>query len=88
MYNVESTKSFDKQCGRLHIDKDEEMAERIEETIDEIAKNPFRGKMKGGGKFENCYKRRIGDYRLVYLINKEKQTCYLIDIDHRKDVYK
>ena len=49
MYNIESTKSFDKQCGRLHIDKDEEMAERIEEAIDKIAKNPFRGKMKGAG---------------------------------------
>ena len=87
MYRVESTRGFERQCKRLHFDRDEKAAQRLQDAIDKIAENPFVGKMKEK-KFKGCYKRRIGDYRLVYYLDTKKRTCYLIDIDRRKDVYK
>ena len=34
------------------------------------------------------YRIRIGDYRVIYLINKKDQTITIIKIGHRRDIYK
>ncbi|MCC7451479.1 MAG: type II toxin-antitoxin system RelE/ParE family toxin [Anaerolineae bacterium] len=31
---------------------------------------------------------RVGDYRIRYQIDDEQVTIYIIDCDHRKDVYR
>ena len=42
---------------------------------------PLRSSLAG-------YRRlRVGDYRVVYLINKEQKTVYIICIAHRKHIY-
>ena len=41
-------------------------------------------KLKG----ENAYKIRIGDYRVIYEILDEILIIELIDIGHRKNIYK
>jgi len=31
---------------------------------------------------------RVGDYRIVYMVIRDKQVIDVIDIDHRKDIYR
>ena len=31
---------------------------------------------------------RVGDYRIVYSINRKKNSVLIIDIDHRRDIYR
>jgi mRNA-degrading endonuclease RelE of RelBE toxin-antitoxin system len=31
---------------------------------------------------------RVGDYRIVYLVKRDEQVIDVIDIDHRKDIYR
>jgi mRNA interferase RelE/StbE len=42
---------------------------------------PLRYSLKG-------YRRlRVGDYRVVYKVDKDKVIVIVVDIDHRKDIY-
>jgi mRNA interferase RelE/StbE len=40
------------------------------------------------GGFGGLYRYRIGDYRVIYDINDEQITIYIILVGHRKNVYK
>ena len=31
---------------------------------------------------------RIGDYRIIYMVNEDEKTIILFDAEHRKTVYK
>ena len=42
---------------------------------------PLRRNLKG------LMKLRVGDYRIIYLIERETVTIYVIKIGHRKEVY-
>jgi mRNA interferase RelE/StbE len=42
-------------------------------------------KLKG---FDNQYRIRLGDFRIRYFINVEKLEILILDIAHRKDIYK
>ena len=43
---------------------------------------PLRRSLKG------LMKRRVGDYRIIYSIEKKTITIFVIKIGHRKEVYK
>jgi len=55
--------------------------------IEELADNPYpqsAAKLMG----ENAYRLRVGDYRIVYTVNKTENIVYVKRIRHRKDVYR
>jgi mRNA interferase RelE/StbE len=56
----------------------------------QLRKNPFYGpnikRLKG--EFSGLYRYRIGQYWLFYAVDSDKIFVYIIDIDHRKDIYK
>lgn len=65
----------------------DKIALRISQKIYELQTNPYgfgSQKLEGG----KGYRIRIGDYRVVYTINMEKQTILIIKVRHRKDVYR
>jgi mRNA interferase RelE/StbE len=51
-------------------------------TIDPVTfGKPLRYSLKG-------YRRlRVGDYRVIYKIIEDKVIVFIVDIDHRKDIY-
>ncbi len=40
-----------------------------------------------GSDYDDYYRVRIGDYRVVYTIENEQITIFVLKIAHRKDVY-
>lgn len=51
-------------------------------TVDPIAcGKPLRYSLKGFRRL------RVGDYRVIYQIIEEKVLVFIVEIDHRKDVY-
>ena len=40
------------------------------------------------GKDESVYRLRSGDYRILYLVRSNPGEIVVLDIDHRKDVYR
>jgi mRNA interferase RelE/StbE len=64
---------------------------RIKENIyPKLRQSPFFGpNIKGlKGEFRYIYRYRIGDYRLFYIIDPEKNMVFILDIIHRKDAYR
>ena len=60
---------------------------RIHKKLSHLSNNPYglgSQKLEGG----KGYRIRIGDYRVVYTIDTEKQILLIIKVRHRKDVYK
>jgi len=83
---VSFDQSFQKSISKL---KNKQVAQRIIKLIDQLEKAEKLTeisnvkKLKG---FQNYYRIRIGDYRLV-LEQVEKEWILLIVIAHRKDIY-
>lgn len=74
--------------AQKELDKiDDKTALRISQKIYRLETNPYGldSQKLGGGK---GYRIRLGDYRIVYIINNENKTITIIRIRHRREVYK
>ncbi len=70
---------------------DRHTAARIVDYLEErvaSSKNPRDlGKMMVGKKFENMWRYRIGDYRVLVEIKEDVVTILVVDVGHRREVY-
>lgn len=82
-YSVIVAKSPRKRLSQLppHIQQ------RIKNNLKSLSVNPDQG-LKLFGQFKNYKKLRVGDYRIIYSINKSKQQISILKIEHRQGVYK
>lgn len=82
MYQLIIDKYAQKQLGKIpppHFN-------RIVKAIQDLANNPRPvGYRKLTGR--SGYRIRIGNYRVVYNIEDKILTVFVIDIEHRKDIY-
>ncbi len=60
---------------------------RIVKTIDSLIHNPYRGKPLKGDK-KGCYSLRESDYRIIYEIYPQLKTIHIIQVGHRREVYR
>ena len=61
---------------------------RILTQIDQLSINPRpTGAIKLSGKREALWRIRVGDYRVLYLIEETIKVVEISAIGHRKDVY-
>ena len=84
IYEIIITKSIQKQLDNLPNN----IQERVYEKIAQLAEEPRPDgvvKLKG---YDNEYRIRIGDYRLVYEIRDDQLIVLLVQCKHRRDVYK
>lgn len=56
--------------------------------IDSLANNPLPSKAKKLEGLEKIYRLRVGDYRILYQIQKKVLLILVISIGHRKQIYK
>lgn len=61
---------------------------RIENKLEALSKEPRPDDMKKIQGDDNLYRIRSGNYRILYRIFDETIQILIIDIDHRKDIYK
>jgi len=60
---------------------------RIDKALEDLKQNPHRGKPLVA-KLKGRYSLRIGVYRVIYEVEKKKFVVYILDIGHRKDIYR
>ncbi|MGI0479328.1 type II toxin-antitoxin system RelE family toxin [Geminocystis sp. CENA526] len=61
--------------------------QRVRDAIRELAKTPRpSGCLKLTGR--NAWRIRVGVYRIIYTINDSQLTIVVIDIGHRRDIYR
>jgi mRNA interferase RelE/StbE len=61
---------------------------RIIEKIRRLANNPRASGAEKLAGYEDRYRVRQGDYRIVYLIDDETTTVTIYTVGHRRDVYR
>ena len=84
MYKTFIKKSVEKQLLQISS----VYYKSIREKIDELGENP---RPNGFRKLEgtiNKYRVRVGQYRIIYSIDDDILTIEVINIGHRKDVYR
>ncbi len=82
MFSVEYAKSVTKDLKSLP----ESLRARALNVVEDIlARDPYQGKPLAG---PYNYRFRVGEYRIVYSIEKELLVVFVLRIRHRKDVYR
>lgn len=85
MYRVE----LSSEAQRFYDDCDAPVARKLARCFEALEKSPRRGNnvkpLKG--KLAGAYRYRIGDLRVVYTINEQAVTVFVITIAKRSDVY-
>ena len=84
MYKVQYTRSAVKDLKKLP----RSFVKRIVRRIRQLADNPRPSgvvKVKG---YDQYYRLRVGDYRIVYGVGDEIRIVTIVKIGHRKDIYK
>lgn len=82
-FQVEFRRSAEKDIANLRG----EVQRRVAKALREIKEDPFSfgiKKLKGG----SGYRRRVGDYRIVYTVIQKTRRIIVERIGHRKDIYK
>ena len=63
--------------------------ERITSAIKELTSNPRpSGIKKLSGKLTDVWRIRIGDFRLLYEIDDKSRKVILLDLGHRRHIYR
>ena len=83
MYNIE----FDKKAANFFKKLDKNLQERIGKKINELENNPYLGEQLIGN-LSGLRRLRIGDYRVIYKVKNEQLIILILDVGHRKNIYK
>jgi mRNA interferase RelE/StbE len=83
-YKVEYAKSVAKDLNPLPKSVRAKALDVVEKIL---AKDPHQGKSLKGS-LEGLYRYRIGDYRVIYTIEKNRLVVFVLRIRHRKDAYR
>lgn len=82
-YRVEITRKAEKSIGRL----DKRTARRIADAIMSLADDPRpAGCKKLVG--DDRWRVRLGDYRILYLIEDDVLIVTVVEVAHRREVYR
>lgn len=58
-------------------------------AIDDLAVNPYpTGTKKLKGQEKPYFRIRTGDYRIIYEVNNQQLIVHIVEIGHRKEIYK
>jgi mRNA interferase RelE/StbE len=86
-WTIEITRTAEKQIKKLGRTAQESIVRFLRERL-RPAENPRRwGKPLQGEKL-GLWRYRVGDYRLICDIQDEKITVIVLEVGHRKDVYR
>ena len=61
---------------------------RIEKAIARLADEPRTSGTRKLVSFENEWRLRVGDYRVLYLINDPEQRIMIARVAHRREAYR
>ena len=82
-YNITVKKTVSKTLANLQ----NEDYQRIRDVIRGLAENPRpAGCLKLTGR--DAWRVRIGNYRVIYEINDIEKQVIVVDLGHRKDIYR
>ena len=86
MYRIETTPEFDKDLKNL----EREITLRVLKKLEWLKQHPevLRFPLKNPPKeLQGIQKYRIGDYRVLLWVDRDKQLITLYGVEHRRSIY-
>ena len=82
MYQVEFSMLAESQLAKL----EKEIQERVINVLERIRIRPYHFVQRLVG--SQYYRVRVGDYRVILDIKQDKMIIFVIELGHRKSIYK
>jgi len=82
-YSLKVTRTFEKDFREF----DNQLKRRIDSAIRNLQTNPRLGKPLKG-ELSGKWSLRIGDYRIIYIIDEDERMVALYSVKHRKAAYR
>ena len=86
MYKIILLSAAEKFYRKIAL-TNQELLSRIDNALDSLKNNPFSGRALKN-KLKGKFSLRVGVYRIIYSIKKEELIIYILDIAHRREVYR
>lgn len=87
LWTIEITRSAEKQIKKLDRTAQSAILRFLRERL-QPAENPRQWGKPLHGEKGGLWRYRVGDYRLICDIQDEKITILVVQVGHRKDVYR
>ena len=86
VYKVELSNQAERVIRRM-AEREPALYQRVAQALDDLERDPFQGKSLKG-ELKSRYSYRIGSYRIIYLVRRQELVVLVIDIGHRRDIYR
>jgi mRNA interferase RelE/StbE len=86
LYKVILLSEAQKVYKNLYI-TNKKLFERINNALEALRSDPYMGKPLKD-RLKGKYSLRVGVYRIIYSVDKHEITVYILDIGHRRDIYR
>lgn len=84
MYKLILSRTAQKFIKKL----DKQSQKRIAQALLELSENPYEASNVKKLTGYDLFRKRVGDFRIIFEIQDDKLVIIVLDIDQRKDVYK
>ena len=85
-YKLELSNQAERVIRRM-AQREPVLYQRIASVLNDLQRDPHQGKPLKG-ELKGRYSYRVGSYRIVYLIRHQELLVLIIDIGHRRDIYR
>ena len=82
-YNVELDDAAARDFNKLRAKAKDQVAK----LIDSLEVNPYIGNVRQLSRYKGLYRKRTGDYRVIYKIDDDVLEVIVVAVGPRKDVY-
>ena len=85
-YKLELSNQAERVLRRM-AEREPALYQRVAGALDDLRRDPHQGKPLKG-ELKGRYSYRVGSYRIVYLVRQRELLVLVIDIGHRRDIYR
>ncbi|MBI3291506.1 MAG: type II toxin-antitoxin system RelE/ParE family toxin [Elusimicrobia bacterium] len=85
-YRLEFSNQAERAIRRI-AEREPALYQRVVHVLDDLGRDPFQGKPLKG-ELKGRYSYRVGSYRILYLVRRHQLLVLVIDIGHRRDIYR
>ena len=85
-YRIEFSNQAERVIRRI-AEREPALYQRVAHALDDLGRDPFQGKLLKG-ELKGRYSYRVGSYRILYLVHQHQLLVLIIDIGHRRDIYR
>jgi mRNA interferase RelE/StbE len=78
---------YTKEAERRILSLDPPIKERVRVAVERLCSNPDLGK-RLTGIFIGRWSYRVGDWRIIYKVHKDRLIVLVLTVGHRREVYR